>query len=793
MKKLLTLLFVLIGVMSGYAQDDEYTPQPMILPGAGHINVEKLDKGLNLNMDISRLSLSELRVLRNAVPARKGYVFMSSDLRKIFESTTWYLDRAVKVFEGKKKVTYTAAEQKFINRVKAREEELKKRNYTAQGGIVNTDNIINPYQLTDFPAPLKSALTKNGFGIVRTDEDQLFQIYERNSYQVFPSFVTTDLYLQLFHIYFDCMLRRIEEGMLSEKISDLSQQLYQQSKRQADQTSDPVVRQAAEWNMAYFAVAQALITGQPLTGVPDSYIQMAQEEVTNITDATDSFSPFLEYTDVKYAYSLFRPRGHYTRTEGLQRYFRTMMWLQDVPFGTDIDHQLIRAALIAEAVDGQQDIKKTYDEVFTPITFLMGEPDNVTITQVRSIMRQCGTTAAGMSQDRNALLQVREKVDDLGEKQTRIRPKFERTSHVKINLMPQRYTPDAEVLLEMVDYDNAPTLRDVPSGLDVMAALGSTTAEQILTKEQGTDKQWPGFTAALAAMKKRMGDIKWNASVYNSWEEALAVLNNSTDRRWPYFMKTYAWGKKTLNASLASWAELKHDAILYAKQPFGAECGDGEVLPDPITKGYVEPNVAFWEKAVQLVDAMDQVMNRYLLHRDNTTELTEKVKEIAQFLLSVSQKELAGKKLSDEDYNTIKNIGADVEWVSLALLSQPDEELYGWYQVQNADKKVALIADVYTANADNNPEKSILFEAVGPADEIYVVVEIDGLLYLTRGAVFSYREFKSPIDEPRMTDEEWQEYLESNPDKGLPEWMKDIIVPVKPPKANDAVFFGSQC
>ena len=41
--------------------------------------------------------------------------------------------------------------------------------------------------------------------------------------------------------------------------------------------------------------------------------------------------------------------------------------------------------------------------------------------------------------------------------------------------------------------------------------------------------------------------------------------------------------------------------------------------------------------------------------------------------------------------------------------------------MQGADKKVALVADVYTANADNNPEKSILFEAVGDADEIYVV------------------------------------------------------------------------
>ncbi len=786
---------MLIGVMSGYAQEDnDYTPEPFILPGAGHINVEKLDKGLNLNMDISKLSLSELRVLRNAVSARKGYVFTSSELRKIFESTTWYLDRAVKVFDGKKKVTYTAAEQKFINRVKAREEELKKRNFQGgSGNVVNPDNIINIFQLTEFDPKLKSTLARNGFGIVRTDEEQLFQIYERNTYQVFPSFVTTDLYLQLFHIYFDCMLRRVEEGMLSEKIAMLCDRLQEQSLRQASLSSDSRIVQAAEWNAAYFAVAKALIKGKPLSGVPDRYAAMAQQELSNVMDAVDGYSNFLEYIEVKFAYSLFRPRGHYTRTEGLQRYFRTMMWLQDVPFGTDIDHQLLSAALLAEAVNSNSDVKKAYDEVFTPVTFLIGEPDNVTILQVNDIMRQQGTSALAMAQHQDQLDKVRKAIDILGEKQTRIRPRFERTSYVKINLMPQRYTPDAEVLLNMADYDNDPTLRDVPSGLDVMAAMGSTAAERILIQELGTDKKWPGFTAALASMKKRMTDINWNASVYNSWEEALNVLNTTRDNRWPYFMKTPAWEKKTLNASLASWAELKHDAILYAKQPFAAECGDGEVLPEPITKGYVEPNVAFWEKAVQLVDAMNTVMNRHQLHSANTEELTGDIKAIATFLLQVSKKELAGQKLTDDEYNSIKNIGADVEYLSLALLSQPDEELYGWYQVQDADKKVALVADVYTANGDNNPEKSILFEAVGPADEIYVIVEIDGLLYLTRGAVFSYREFKRPLGMPRMTDEEWQEHLETYPDEGLPSWMQEIIVPVKPPKSNESVFFGSSC
>jgi hypothetical protein len=118
----------------------------------------------------------------------------------------------------------------------------------------------------------------------------------------------------------------------------------------------------------------------------------------------------------------------------------------------------------------------------------------------------------------------------------------------------------------------------------------------------------------------------------------------------------------------------------------------------------------------------------------------------------------------------------------------------GWDDVQGTDRKVALVADVYTANADNNPAKSILYAAVGDADEIYVVVEMGGYLYLTRGAVLSYREFSQPIGLPRLTDVEWQQQLNDNPRKGVPQWMEPITVPLKEKLVpNEEVFYSSGC
>ena len=791
MKKLLLTLLLLTAFITVNAQQ-----QPYILPGKGHINVENLIGKIDTNMDISQLSISELRVLRNAFAARQGYLFESSELRSVFNSTSWY-DSLAWEREGNAEkmgpVKYTKEEEDFINRLKTRESQLLATNFKPQSGIVNIDNIINPYQLEDFPTPLREHLQNYGFGIVESGHEQIFHIYETNDYTMFPNFVTTDLYLQLFHLFLDTSIRKVEEGQLSKTIADLSKAMHGKMSAIAKSTKNAKMRDAAEWNATYFAIAYRLITGEPLN-IPAKYREMAAEEIDNCNNTENSLSNFLEYFEVNFAYSLFRPRGHYTRSEICQRYFRAMMWLQTVPFGTDKDHQLQRAAVIAEAISSDAKLKNAYNSVSEPITYLMGAPDNITILQVADIMRQQGVSALQLMTSGKALDKFRKKVDEVAEKQTRIRPKFERTSHNKINFMPQRYQPDGEVLQEMADCESQPvTKRDVPMGLDVMAALGSTAAERILIDELQQDKQWEKFVPNLNNMKKRMSEIDWKACITNQWLDALNALNTQDDPRVPYFMKTAQWKKKDLNASLASWAELKHDAILYAKQPFAAECGDGS-LPAPVVKGYVEPNISFWQKALTLLDDTKRVMNKYKMLNEELTTIIDGMREELQFLLNVSKKELSGQKVTNEEYDHIRYIGSSFEYLSLQMIKEPDSYLSAWSDVQGTDKQIALVADVYTANGENNPQKSIQYEAVGLANQIYVVVEIDGLLRLMRGGVFSYREFKRPIDEQRLTDEEWQEKLKQYPNTGKPSWMEEITVPIKSkPVDNEVIFYGTGC
>lgn len=772
----------------------------VVIPGKGKIDVEKLNRNINMKMDVSQLSLSELRVLRNAFAARQGYIFNSGELRSLFSRTSWYdqkmYDRWSSDFDGGKKmppIKYSAAETAFISKLKAREDQLKKQNFkAAPGQKVNVENVVNPYQLEDFSGELKTMLAKNGFAIVQDSYDQLFQVYENNDYRDFPSFVTTDLYLQAFHVYFDALLRLAEESELSERVLDFSETMKQTMLQISANNPDPEIRQLAEWDAAYFAVAVALLTDKPVNGVQGDMLKMAEEEVKKVNDAELDYSEFLNYTNVPFTYNLFRPRGHYTRSELLGRYFRGMMWLQTVPFGTDKPEQMKRLALLAETMAADAALNSEYKRMMAPIDYLMGEIDNVSVLQVEEVMDKNGLTLKNIIADEAKMKTFVDEINKIDEKQTRIKPKFEMTSHVKVNLMPQRYMPDAEVLQEMVDAENNPTKRGVSKGLDYFAAMGWTSAERILLGELQEAQKWEGYKPNLERMKARMGEINWSSTVANYWVNSLTEMGKG-DSSYPYFMNSEQWDKKNLNAALASWAELKHDAILYAKQPFMAECGDGG--PEaPVVLGFVEPNVRFWKRAINLIDVTDKAFKQFEIENERIDEISNSMRENAEFFLAASEKELKGEKLTKEEYGQIEIIGSTFEYLTLKMLQQGDEELATWDYVEGADKKVALIADVLTANGANNPDKCVLYEALGPANTIYVVVEIDGLLYLTRGAVFSYRETFRPATDPRMTDEEWQENLESDPNEGIPSWMKEIIIEKKNvPEDNEKIFYSSGC
>ncbi|MBP5711555.1 MAG: YARHG domain-containing protein, partial [Prevotella sp.] len=133
MKKLLFILTAVVLTLTTTAQKKGHH---VIIPGNGKLDLEQFIRPIDTNMDISQLSLAELRILRNGLAARQGHIFMDATLRSMFEKTSWYDSLMWKRFEKTEKtpnygygdneeyhnfrhlsLDYTKEEQAFIERI----------------------------------------------------------------------------------------------------------------------------------------------------------------------------------------------------------------------------------------------------------------------------------------------------------------------------------------------------------------------------------------------------------------------------------------------------------------------------------------------------------------------------------------------------------------------------------------------------------------------------------------------------------------------------------------------------
>lgn len=761
------------------------------------IDVESLIGSVDLNMDITPLSLPDIRILRNSFAAKQGYCFMKSDLRALFSTTSWYNEIMETRYwseedeKPSKPISYTPDEQAFIEKLLQREKDLMSQNFIQlqDRKVPNLNNVVNLFQVENLDPKLVEMIGKNGFAIVPNNNIQLFHVYEQNDYQQFPNFVTTDMYMQLFHMYFGYVLRTIEEEKFIPLLSQICKSMESEMKQIAISNPDESIIELAKHNATYYSIAYTALTNQQVS-VPSGNEEFYKVETANILAAKDNTSDFLDYKVVEFPYSLFKPRGHYTRSDKMKRYFRSMMWLQTAPFCLDNDLHLKRAILSAATLSKQKSRLADYKAIMEPVSFIIGLPDNVSFLQLAAIYNKGNYDLNDLLTNSKSLGDFRKEVKIIADAQNRIRNKEALSCVDKINFMPQRYLADNEILQELVDVESTTTKRGYPMGLDVLAAFGSVSAENILINELKEGEKWSKYPLLLNELKDKMNGIDWNASLYNKWIESLLELQKP-NKNYPYFMHSPQWAKKDLNSALASWAELKHDAILYAEQPMAAECGGGGP-PDPFTVAYVEPNIGYWKKIIELLDLTKDVLMRNDLLNEDISRISERLRENATFLLNASQKELDGKSLSEEEYRQIEFIGSTFEWITIDLVKEKDQYLDGWENVKGPDKSVAVVADIYTSNLQNNPDRGILHVATGNVNDIFVVVEIDGYLYLTKGAVLGYYEFHLPLGN-RLTDEEWQEMLDNNQAPKIPGWIKEIIVPIKPPKSNEKVFYSSGC
>jgi len=601
------------------------------------------------------------------------------------------------------------------------------------------------------PAQIK-AVKKNGFVVVPGRYDQFYDVYKDCKKDNIPIIVTTDSVLHTFHILYDYTLRILETKhffkdllVLTQKMVDVSMEYYKETKDRA-----------ALKNAAFFCVAGRLL--DETVSAPVEVQNLVEKELELIKGHEGfSESPIFKY---KEDYSQYTPRGHYTRSETLKKYFKALMWYGRVMFRVKSEEETLQALYIVKAIKDTNTLE-LWDKIYGPIVFFVGKTDDLNICEYSALAEEIYGEHFALSD-----LQDTQKMNQFIKKARHLRDPRINSAWVKatdeveeetrgFRFMGQRFIPDSYIFQQLV-YDKVGTEADprlLPKGLDIMSVLGSERAFKHLESE----KHYLNYEKQMKNLKEEFSVLDqsvWTQNLYWTWLYCLLPLLEQKDKRYPLFMQSDAWKDKELNTALGSWTELKHDTILYAKQSYTLPTA----MPPPLqrTKGYVEPTPFVYARLASLT----RMMREGLEERNLLPEYSDKLDALAQLLRqlkTISEKELSEEELTEGEYQLIWNYGGTLE--SLLTFETAVES--------QVDKSVAIVADVHT---DVNTSM-VLEEGVGEVFLIFCVVKIEERILVVKGGVFSFYEFCQPVSN-RLTDEQWQAMERPL----LPEWTNNFII-----------------
>ncbi|MEN6327705.1 MAG: DUF3160 domain-containing protein, partial [Syntrophomonas sp.] len=632
-------------------------------------------------------------------------------------------------------------------------------------------------------------LVENGFVVVPDSCSEFYPLYETNRYDsVVPNLVTTDSMLHNYHLYFDYLLKTVEQEKLLPELKQLNQGMLQASREQYNSLKDSDWENAALRNAAFFSVAGRLL--DPNTPIPAEVRDEVQAELKLIKDHKQTaISPLMSMgggkdalESLKEDYTQYIPRGHYTRSDALKSYFQAMMWYGRMTFRLKNDDETRSAALMTLALHDSSNFS-SWSNINSTTEFFTGRNDDPGVLEYSSILKKIYGTGLSLktltgNQTKwesfmKAVAAVKgPSINSIPIYDANIQPDRER--EIKgFRFMGQRYTIDADVFQRLVyrEVGENPQgeRRMLPKGLDIPAAMGSAEAGNIL-RSWGEEK-YPNYTKNMTRMRQYISSLpteSWHQNLYWGWLNTLQPLLSEVPDGYPSFMRNQAWTRKNLSTYLSSWTELKHDTVLYVKQVYAEAGGGGDVQDDD--RGYVEPNPRLYARLAALTGLTREGLQSRGLLSTNDAENLNRLQKLALNLKTISEKELQGQSLTEGEYELIRSYGVQLEHFWLETLRDQKDPNKGPNQLL-VDNPAMLATDVATA-----PPDTVLEEATGYIQSIYAVVPVEGKLRIARGGVYSYYEFPWPAND-RLTDDAWRSMLYEGKSPQAPAWTNSFIVP----------------
>ncbi len=745
----------------------------------------------------------------------------------------------------------------------------------------------------------KNILLNNGVVIIPGGENEKFEdAYSKLREKDVPIFITSDSILHLFHIEFNEILKNLEIKKLSPMLKAFLKSVVEESVRQYNGFEDEELKELSKRNVAYLSVAAKLL--DPNFNVPSFVRSDVEKEISRIEkhkgfyrseifskDCNDvcrrllfnsddscrqdvkvsgKLDPkYIECTKKCYCedYSQYVPRGHYTQTEELKRYFKAMMWLGRMTFKLRGENWTKQAILLTDAVKSAKaeyngskiPAYELWNKIYTVTGFFAGASDDLTFYDYDSAVNKVFGYGFEEEEGLRDVSRIREEIARSKGPKILGGLEIDLAGNIKdltqgMRLMGQRYALDSQILEDLV-YKNvgpnpqSPYYEDVlnakcisklsrpkefykscenmesnrtvywnevcskaiemykgmcdksltvqqlfsvcrlmPSGLDVASVMGSERAGEFLEKYYQTG--YCGYEERREELKELVNSYSqenWTKNLYNTWLWLLQPVLKTKHEGYPSWMRSEVWKTKDLITALSSWAELRHDTILYVKQSYTWAVGTLGAIGSPPMKSlyynYVEPNPELFARAKFAVDFLRKGLEEQgVITKEVESSLIES-SQMMERLEEISERELKGESLTEEDYRYIKSIDSKFNWILENLASAlkvesgscPLGKRCGTETSLEGEEeafKTSVVADVHT---DANTKK-VLEVGTGKIDWVLVAHKSKkGRIGIAIGPVFSYYEFAWPMKD-RLTDEKWRKEVLGTMER--PVWYREL-------------------
>jgi hypothetical protein len=650
---------------------------------------------------------------------------------------------------------------------------------------VGLSQVANPHVLDGLTESQRSFLSQNGFAVIHSQEAQFGDIRVETSKRTGqPYYLTTDTAFHAMHLLFDDLLKALEKEQLRQEMVDITQATLAEVQSYLPAVQGTPLEAEMQQAAAYLSVALKLFN--PDAAIDPALSEIVDQQVSQAMDAGGKAYSVL-FPTFEDDYGAYKPVGHYAGDPELESYFRGMTWFGRVHFlledKTPSRLPLIVTLALRRAQLGDGPAVESWTDIYKTLNFMIGPSDDLGPLEYASLMDEVYGAEASIQDiaDESRWQEFRSHSDQLPTPQINslfVASTVDLAPIKGWRFMGQRFTLDAFVFQNLI-YDRVQarpdgTKREFPSGLDVMAALGSTLALAELENQGATT--FPNYGEQMAKMQQAalsQPEQQWLGRFYDTWLYSFFPVLKAKDASYPAYMQTSAWGYKDLNAVLGSWAELKHDTVLHTKMPEMA-AGGGPPMSGPALS-YVEPNPEAFYRMAYMAEELSCGLQQMTLpgpcvevpYSPSGTDLDSYISGMMNLagrfhaFGDIAVKELAGQPLSEEDNDSITDCLGMIECMNTDT---------GYVQPQGEMPKPPVIAAVSGA------QDSVLEVGVGNVDRIYVVVPLEGKWQVAQGGVFSYYEFTRPRDQ-RLTDEEWRALLAGTDAPDLPAWASNFVLP----------------